>query len=271
MKFIVTCRDRTGAKREEDIESASRAACVAECRRRGIVPIAIRESNGAKCKGGKPKRRHLGLIIGLVLLVVCSISTGLLFVIKGDKSSSGSYHEPTPEERENNTLHIKSFLGYEFGQTYPSVAILDEPWFGFTKVECNKTLPGGPLYSLTFFKKTEDNVRTIFKNSDEQQGIDEFWNLWVAIINKYDVNFSVLDANPDWNGLLAIYYGKYTEIRITQRYGTLKLEIVDIKYQEESVRHFGEEVNRASEKLDEETRQNLQRDNERKKRDAERM
>ena len=43
MTFTVTYRDQTGAKREEAIEAASRAACVAACRARGISPIAIRE------------------------------------------------------------------------------------------------------------------------------------------------------------------------------------------------------------------------------------
>ena len=65
---------------------------------------------GYSKKGKNPrtaKSRHRGLFIGLVLLVVFSISTGLLFVLKANKCSPHSYHEPTPEERENNTLHIK--------------------------------------------------------------------------------------------------------------------------------------------------------------------
>ena len=36
MIFTVTYRDQRGAKREEPIEAADRAACVAVCRARGI-------------------------------------------------------------------------------------------------------------------------------------------------------------------------------------------------------------------------------------------
>ena len=48
MIFTVTYRDQRGAKREEPIEAADRAACVAVCRARGISPIAIREGKGLK-------------------------------------------------------------------------------------------------------------------------------------------------------------------------------------------------------------------------------
>ena len=223
---------------------------------------------GYSKKGKNPrtsKSRHRGLFIGLVLLVVCSISTGLLFVLKANKSSPDSFHEPTPEERENNTLHIKSFLGYEFGQCYSPFVILPEPWFGFTQVELNKTVPNGPLYSLTFYKKTVDNVRTIFKNSDEQQGREEYWDLVQAIAAKYNIDFSVRDENQ------AIYYGKYTEIRIEHRQGTLHLEITDIEFQKKRLQLFSEEVGNIIKKRNEATRQNMQRDYERKKRDADRM
>ena len=48
MLFTVTYRSKTGAKAEVEIEAASRAACVAECKRRGIAPIALREGRGGK-------------------------------------------------------------------------------------------------------------------------------------------------------------------------------------------------------------------------------
>ena len=43
MTFTVTYRSKTGAKAEVEIEAASRSECMAECKRRGIVPIAVRE------------------------------------------------------------------------------------------------------------------------------------------------------------------------------------------------------------------------------------
>ena len=55
MTFTVTYRDRTGAKREETLESESRSACVTACRAQGISPLAIRE--GGKVRASAPAGR----------------------------------------------------------------------------------------------------------------------------------------------------------------------------------------------------------------------
>ena len=47
MLFTVTYRSKTGAKAEVELEAASRAACVAECKRRGIAPVGIREGRAS--------------------------------------------------------------------------------------------------------------------------------------------------------------------------------------------------------------------------------
>ena len=47
MLFTVTYRSKSGAKAEVEIEAASRAACVAECKRRGIAPTGIREGRAS--------------------------------------------------------------------------------------------------------------------------------------------------------------------------------------------------------------------------------
>ena len=50
MTFTVTYRGSNGALREECVEAASRAECLAECRRRGIAPTRIAEGKGAGCR-----------------------------------------------------------------------------------------------------------------------------------------------------------------------------------------------------------------------------
>ena len=47
MHFTVTYRSKIGAKAEVEIDAASRAACVAECKRRGIAPVGIREGRAS--------------------------------------------------------------------------------------------------------------------------------------------------------------------------------------------------------------------------------
>ena len=56
MTFTVTYRAKDGALREERIEAASRAECVAECRRRGISPTGIKEGGSGK-SAASPKGR----------------------------------------------------------------------------------------------------------------------------------------------------------------------------------------------------------------------
>ena len=69
MTFTITYRDKTGAKREEALEAASRVKCVAECRKRGISPLSIREGGhagrvplpGGRTKGTKGAKDLNGL------------------------------------------------------------------------------------------------------------------------------------------------------------------------------------------------------------------
>ena len=59
MTFTVTYRAKDGAVLEERIEAASRAECVAACRRRGISPTGIKEGRSGKSTAspmGRDKR-----------------------------------------------------------------------------------------------------------------------------------------------------------------------------------------------------------------------
>ena len=82
MTFTVTYRDRTGVKREETIDAASRAECAVECRRRGITPLGIRECLKAKqaasrdtkalngLKGNSRRKQFLAVLGTLVFLAI---------------------------------------------------------------------------------------------------------------------------------------------------------------------------------------------------------
>ena len=48
MTFIVTYRDKSGAKREEMLVAVDRVACMAECRQRGISPMSVREGHACR-------------------------------------------------------------------------------------------------------------------------------------------------------------------------------------------------------------------------------
>ena len=90
MTFTVTYRDKNGAKREEALEAVSRAECVAECRKRGILPIAIREG-GRAVASRPPQTRTDGM--------------------RNDAVSDGAGHRPYPARRILGTLIFLAILG----------------------------------------------------------------------------------------------------------------------------------------------------------------
>ena len=73
MTYTVTYRDKSGAKTEIEIKAADRAECVAECKARGIAPMAIREgrSRGTRCQDthdhrNAKERRGIRVLLGIV-------------------------------------------------------------------------------------------------------------------------------------------------------------------------------------------------------------
>jgi len=79
MNFIVTYRAGNGALREERIEAASRAECVAECKRRGIAPIKIAEGGGRAVSTKPPRgdgRTKPGMWRAAVLTAVLAAVAG---------------------------------------------------------------------------------------------------------------------------------------------------------------------------------------------------
>ena len=86
MTFTVTYRAKDGALREERVEAASRAECVAVCRRRGIAPTKIVEGKGANRRhdGGSPSQRRLtGNAAILAAVVLAAIAGGMWWWIGG--------------------------------------------------------------------------------------------------------------------------------------------------------------------------------------------
>jgi len=75
MTFTVTYRAKDGALREERVEAASRAECVAECRRRGIAPTGIKE--------GKPGKSGNSGISGISGKFWFAIGVALVIAIAG--------------------------------------------------------------------------------------------------------------------------------------------------------------------------------------------
>ena len=81
MTFTVTYRAKDGALREECVEAASRAECVAECRRRGIAPKGIKEGRSGKSAAspsGSPSQRRLtGNAAILAAVVLAAVGVGV--------------------------------------------------------------------------------------------------------------------------------------------------------------------------------------------------
>ena len=70
MTFTVTSRGKDGTLREESVEAASRADCVAACRARGITPVTIREGRSGVSAVSFHGRRSFTIAICLSAAVV---------------------------------------------------------------------------------------------------------------------------------------------------------------------------------------------------------
>lgn len=87
MTFTVTYRAKDGALADKVMEAASRAACVAECKSRGIMPTAIREGRVSKraAMGSSPRgsgisaplsnRRRLYFAAAVLCLVIIGVGS----------------------------------------------------------------------------------------------------------------------------------------------------------------------------------------------------
>ena len=62
MTFTVTYRGKDGALRDERMEAVNRAECVAECRRRGIAPVGIKEGRSGKSTASPMGRSRVGAV-----------------------------------------------------------------------------------------------------------------------------------------------------------------------------------------------------------------
>ncbi len=84
MTFTVTYRAKDGALREERVEAANRAECVAECRRRGIAPTAIKEGKpGKPGDSGKSGKSRISGISGKSGKLSFAIGVALVIAIAG--------------------------------------------------------------------------------------------------------------------------------------------------------------------------------------------
>ena len=89
MTFTVTYRAKDGAKAEVEIEAASRAACVAACKARGVAPLGIREGRAssrpraaetAVPHDGRAEARpspRRGLYLAVAVLCAAAVGGGL--------------------------------------------------------------------------------------------------------------------------------------------------------------------------------------------------
>ena len=100
MTFTVTYRAKDGALREERVEAASRAECVAECRRRGIAPTGIREGSTGRDKrgpsrvGGAEDNKRTTARWVAVAVVIAAVAGGVWWWVSA-RSVIAPYQVPT--------------------------------------------------------------------------------------------------------------------------------------------------------------------------------
>ncbi len=118
MTFTVTYRSKTGAKTEIEIEAESRADCVAGCKSRGIMPMAIREGRGGKRAGtaSSPRRSGAsatssngrGLVLVVAVLCIVVLGGGLWWWLSRDEARPPQTKQTTAKHKPTGIKETKN-------------------------------------------------------------------------------------------------------------------------------------------------------------------
>ena len=117
MTFTVTYRDTDGAVREECVEAASRSACFAQMRARGVTVLGAREGAGHQSKHASPKHsntfrpstsQHLNLPSVIIAFVALAIAGGGAWWWMAARSGSASYQPEAPKKPSALAKEVKS-------------------------------------------------------------------------------------------------------------------------------------------------------------------
>ena len=158
MTFTVEYRDERGAVQENVIEAQSRAACIAEARRRGISPIRVREGGTASVVGTK---RHLsGAWIACAIL--CAVAVGAILIWSVGRREKV---EPRPEPKRSSQIKAVS-------PKIPPAQPVPEPERKET-IEKPKFMDTVPYSEMTTHQK-RDRARYLAKLAlrDKKFGVD---------------------------------------------------------------------------------------------------
>ena len=189
MTFTVTYRGKDGALREERVEAASRAECVAECRKRGIAPMGIREGCKSRQDGGSPSQRRLtGKAAILAAVVLAVIVAGGVWWWFSARSASEPYQAPAKPRVEKPKVEKPTKTAR--AEQRPSVATnataaaqpQPKPEAGPKPFNPNEPPPGllpnepwrsgrKKLHKVQYVAR---NTNTVHRNSTEQALLDIF-------------------------------------------------------------------------------------------------
>ena len=189
MTFTVTYRAKDGAKREETVEAANRAACVAECRRRGVVPTGIREGRGGKGTASPNGARSPSVpltrraaVLGVVILTVVGGVWWWLMVQEDTR---------TPVEKPTKTKVVKPVQNQPVAR--PAEPPKEEP----PKEEPRKIVPKGTPMSERKPPKTYRDERGILRYEGGARAPDPSRPHHVAKRMADSINDSVFKTRPE--------------------------------------------------------------------------
>ena len=191
MTFTVSYRGKDGALREEAVEAADRAGCVAECRKRGISPTKIAEAKDREKRGparvgvaGDSNRTTARWVV--VAVVVAAIAGGLWWWIGGRGATALPAEKPVKQKVEKPRADKPKMARAE---QRPSVATnataaqpQPKPEAGPKPFNPNEPPPGllpnepwrsgrKKLHKVQYVAR---NTNTVHRNSTEQALLDIF-------------------------------------------------------------------------------------------------
>lgn len=94
MTFTVTYREKDGTRAEIEIEAANRAACLSECKARGITPMGVREGRSRRAVGASPKQKLFTLRFYLFVAIAAIAAIALWWWLGGRGETARPAEKP---------------------------------------------------------------------------------------------------------------------------------------------------------------------------------
>ena len=129
MRFSYTYRDRTGSLKNDCVEAESRTDAYAKLKAKGIIPTSMKVMNAkaGDYRGEASNKRHTGIIVGLVVIVV-SLCAGLFLANNKEAPVNASISDkPKKTKKQELPVYVPEVTPSETKTNTPLPIVQEKP------------------------------------------------------------------------------------------------------------------------------------------------